>query len=325
MGQIVHIEDQFATTVEPRILEQYKDSSRWKACLKAVIDQMQVAEDASIELANILDFESDPPTGARLDWLAGLVNKKRLVGETDTAFFARFVSELGARTAGTPDNVIYNAALLSGDPQPLYMDEAPATFLVYDGPRFQVVSEGISTEEGEQITTEEGEPIGTEPTLTWGGGGRIQLSRAQVKKMAPAGVLGLPGAAIMLDNDIVFTTYDEDPAKRKLILAAAYDDTIEREVVLADNNGTVMMTAQSTPIRVTLQGSQVADIPVIETEWNGVPVDAVRIKDLPDAGYDSAYMVRDSSAGGTTKIDEDEVGLQMQPSGTNTLRFFKRT
>ena len=54
------------------------------------------------------------------------------------------------------------------------------------------------------------------------------------------------------------------------------------------------------------------------------PTELPVIKDLPDAGYDNAFMVRESDAGVTTKIDEDEVGLQMQPSGTNTLRFFKR-
>lgn len=273
--------------------------NRFQGLLKAVVDVLlQPIDDAVVASQNLANL--DDATGEWLDTLGLIAGLKRNYEETDANFRTRIRIELSSDNAGTPDNVIYNAALLSGDQQPLYMDEAPATFLVYDGPRF-------------------------DENMEWGGGGRIQLSRAQVKKMAPAGVLGLPGAAILLPDDFVFTTYDEDPTKRKLILAAAYDDTIEREVVLADNNGTVMMTAQSTPIRVTLQGSQVADIPVIETEWNGVPVDAVRIKDLPDAGYDSAYMVRDSSAGGTTKIDEGEVGLQMQPSGTNTLRFFKRT
>lgn len=294
-----HIENHWNSTVVPSILEQYKDSEKWQAMLKAVIDQMQIAEDAAAEFMTILDFKSEVPTGDRLDFIAGLVNVTRFAGESDEFFYTRFLTSLSVRNAGTPDNVIYNAALLSGDPQPLYMDEAPATFLVYDGPRF-------------------------DENMEWGGGGRIQLSRAQVKKMAPAGVLGLPGAAILLPDDFVFTTYDEDPAKRKLILAAAYDDTIEREVLLADNLGNIVITPQSVPVRVKLTGPAVPTIPVIETEWNGVPVDAVRIKDLPNAEYDPAYMVRDSDAGGTTKIDESEVGIQMKPSGTNTLKFYRR-
>ena len=60
---------------------------------------------------------------------------------------------------------------------------------------------------------------------------------------------------------------------------------------------------QSVPVRVMLQGPSVPTIPVIETEWNGVPVDAVRIKDLPDAGDSNSYLVRDSDVEGTVKTD----------------------
>lgn len=301
MADIAHIGDQFGTTVEPRILEQYKDSERWKSCLKAVVDQLQLAEDATFELAHVLDFESETPTGERLDWLAGLVNLKRSEGESDTSFFARFLNAINSRNAGTPDAVIYGASVLSGDSEPKYMDEAPATFLVYDGPAYRTVN-GVKQ---------------------WTQGGH-QLTRMQVRKTAPAGVLGLPCCAIGLDDGTVLGTYEENEEDRQIILVAADDSTVEREVLLADNLGNIVVTSQSVPVRVKLQGSEVPNIPVIETEWNGVPVDAVRIKDLPDAELDSAYMVRDSDAGGTTKIDEDEVGLQMQPSGTNTLRFFKR-
>lgn len=301
MADIAHIGDQFGTTVEPRILEQYKDSERWKSCLKAVVDQLQLAEDATFELAHVLDFESETPTGERLDWLAGLVNLKRSEGESDTSFFARFLNAINSRNAGTPDAVIYGASVLSGDSEPKYMDEAPATFLVYDGPAYRTVN-GVKQ---------------------WTQGGH-QLTRMQVRKTAPAGVLGLPCCAIGLDDGTVLGTYEENEEDRQIILVAADDSTVEREVLLADNLGNIVVTSQSVPVRVKLQGSDVPNIPTIETEWNGVPVDAVRIKDLPDAELDSAYMVRDSDAGGTTKIDEDEVGLQIQPSGTNTITFFKR-
>lgn len=301
MADIAHIGDQFGTTVEPRILEQYKDSERWKSCLKAVVDQLQLAEDATFELAHVLDFESETPTGERLDWLAGLVNLKRSEGESDTSFFARFLNAINSRNAGTPDAVIYGASVLSGDSEPKYMDEAPATFLVYDGPAYRTVN-GVKQ---------------------WTQGGH-QLTSMQVRKTAPAGVLGLPCCAIGLDDGTVLGTYEENEEDRQIILVAADDSTVEREVLLADNFGNIVVTSQSVPVRVKLQGSEVPNIPTIETEWNGVPVDAVRIKDLPDAELDSAYMVRDSDVGGTTRIDEDEVGLQMQPSGTNTIRFFKR-
>lgn len=200
MATVKHIEDHFAETVEPRILEQYKDSERWKACLKAVIDQMQIAEDASFELAHILDMETEQPTGKRLDWLASLLNIKRMYGESDADFFARFKSDLQKNNAGTPDNVIYAAAMISGDAHPQYLDEAPATFFVYTGPR----------------------PDG-DGGIAQGGS---QLTRQQVKKMAPAGVLGLPGAAINADagsagNESFLADYDG-----KIFLMAADDSAI---------------------------------------------------------------------------------------------------
>lgn len=299
--ELQHVESHWNSTVIPSILEQYKDSEKWQSFLKAVIDELQIGEDAANELSTMLDFRSETPTGYKLDWMAGLVNVTRMSGESDTSLFTRFVLSLGNRNSGTPDFVIMSAAILSGDSEPKYMDEAPATFLVYDGPAYRTVN-GVKQ---------------------WTQGGH-QLTRMQVRKTAPAGVLGLPCCAIGLDDGTVLGTYEENEEDRQIILVAADDSTVEREVLLADNLGNIVVTSQSVPVRVKLQGSEVPNIPTIETEWNGVPVDAVRIKDLPDAELDSAYMVRDSDAGGTTKIDEDEVGIQMRPSGTNTLKFYRR-
>jgi hypothetical protein len=266
-----YIEDHFETTVKPRILEQYKESGRWQACLEAVVRKLQAVEDSALSISKAIDFKTETPTGAKLDWVAGLINVKRFSGESDEAFFLRFESMCGANTAGTPNNVIYNAAILSGDPRPQYFDEADCTFFVYTGAR----------------------PV--EPNSeTWEEGGR-QLSRAQVRKMAPAGVLGLPGAAI-LDAE---GNYITDAAGR-LILAVADDSTIERDVLLADNNGAIVISPNSVPVRVVLRGPSVPSIPTITTEWNGVPVDAVRIKDLPAAGDTNGYFVRDSDTEGTT-------------------------
>lgn len=299
--ELQHVESHWNSTVIPSILEQYKDSEKWQSFLKAVIDELQIGEDAANELSTMLDFRSETPTGYKLDWMAGLVNITRMSGEDDTSLFTRFVLALGNRNSGTPDFVIMSAAILSGDSEPKYMDEAPATFLVYDGPAYRTVN-GVKQ---------------------WTQGGH-QLTRMQVRKTAPAGVLGLPCAAIQLADGTLLGTYAENEEDRKIFLVAADDSNVEREVLLADNLGNIVVTSQSVPVRVKLQGSEVPNIPVIETEWQGVPVDAVRIKDLPDAEYDSAYMVRDSDVGGTTKIDEDEVGIQMKPSGTNTLKFYRR-
>lgn len=275
MDGFTYIEDHFETTVKPRILEQYKESGRWQACLEAVVRKLQTVEDSAFSISKAIDFKTETPTGAKLDWVAGLINVKRFSGESDEAFFLRFESMCGANTAGTPNNVIYNAAILSDDPRPQYMDEAPATFFVYTGHR---------------------PIIGTDE---WERGGR-QLSRSQVKKLAPAGVLGLPAAAIRLDGGKLLGTYADNDNERKLIVVPASDRTISREVLLADNNGAIVIAPNSVPVRVVLRGPSVPSIPTITTEWNGVPVDAVRIRDLPAAGDTNGYFVRDSDTEGTT-------------------------
>jgi hypothetical protein len=203
----------------------------------------------------------------------------------------------GANTAGTPNNVIYNAAILSGDPRPQYMDEAPATFFLYTGPR----------KDSSQ----------TEAPYTADGGAH-QLTRAQVRKLAPAGVLGLPGAAIRFADGSLM-----GDAEGRLMLMVADDSTVEREVLLADNLGNIVVSSAGVPVKVKLTGSSALSIPLVETEWEGTTVDAVRIKDLPDAGEYGSYMVRDSDTEGTTKIDESEVGLKMAAAGTNTLKFYR--
>ena len=297
MDGFKYIEDHFETTVKPRILEQYKESGRWQACLEAVVRKLQKVEDTAFSISKAIDFKTETPTGEKLDWLAGLINVKRLSGESDQSFFLRFVSMCGANTAGTPNNVIYNAALLSGDTAPQYMDEAPATFFVYTGPR----------KDSSQ----------TDAPYTASGGGH-QLTRAQVRKLAPAGVLGIPGAAIRFADGSLM-----GDAEGRLMLMVADDSTVEREVLLADNIGNIVVSSAGVPVKVKLTGSSAPSIPLVETEWEGTTVDAVRIKDLPDAGEDGSYMVRDSDTEGTTKIDESDVGLKMAAAGTNTLKFYR--
>lgn len=292
-----HIESHWNSTVVPSILEQYKDSAKWQSMLKAVIDQMQIAEDAAAEFMTVLDFKSEVPTGEKLDFIAGLVNVTRMPGETDSMFFTRFVTSLGYRRAGTPDFVINSAKFLAQDPSPQYMDEAPATFFVYTGPRKNASQ--------------------TEAPYTADGGAH-QLTRAQVRKLAPAGVLGLPGAAIRFADGSLM-----GDAEGRLMLMVADDSTVEREVLLADNLGNIVVSSAGVPVKVKLTGSSAPSIPLVETEWEGTTVDAVRIKDLPDASEYGSYMVRDSDTEGTTKIDESEVGLKMAAAGTNTLKFYR--
>lgn len=244
--------------------------NRLQGLLKSITDELvQPLDDAAVALQDVANVET--AEGAWLDLIGKIAGVGRKIDETDENYRVRVRNALGFKNAGTPDGTIYSTALLSGDPRPQYFDEADCTFFVYTGPR--------PVEPGSE---------------TWEEGGR-QLSRAQVRKMAPAGVLGLPGAAI-LDAE---GNYITDAAGR-LILAVADDDTIEREVLLADNNGAIVIAPNSVPVRVVLRGPSVPSIPTITTEWNGVPVDAVRIKDLPAAGDTNGYFVRDSDTEGTT-------------------------
>ena len=288
-------------TTKNYVLPEGADN-RLQAVLKLSIDKLlQPLDDASISLQNALDM--DVASGKWLDLIGSIAGVERGYGESDTSYRNRIKNEV-ILNKGVPDAVIFSASLLSSDPHPQYMDEAPATFFVYTGPRPVVLrSEPVLTEGGQEMLTEEGDTIVTEPVPTWEQGGH-QLSRAQVSKLAPAGVLGLPGAAINAGDDLTEGNeeflVDEDG---KLILMEADDSTIERDVLLADNIGNIVVTPQSVPVRVKLTGPSVPSIPVIETEWNGAPVDAVRIKDLPDAGDWNSYFVRDSDVEGTVKTD----------------------
>lgn len=252
--------------------------NRLQAVLKAVIDELlQPVDDASVDIGRLADVGQ--AEGEWLDILGKLAGMKRFYQESDRDFRVRVEAALASDNAGTPDNVIYNAAILSGDPHPQYMDEAPATFFVYDGPR----------------------PVGD---FEWEQGG-YQLSSSQVRKLAPAGVLGLPGAALNVadpnEDPLLLVLDPEDEWGGKLLTFVADDSTIERDVLLADNIGNIVVTPNSIPVRVTLKGPSVPSIPTITTEWNGVKVDAVRVKDLPDGGDVNSYMVRDSDTEGTVK------------------------
>ena len=258
--------------------------NRLQGVLKAVIDELlQPVDDAAVNIGQLAEVSK--AEGEWLDVLGKLAGLQRYYQESDRDFRVRVEAALASDNAGTPDNVIYNAAILSGDPHPQYMDDAPATFIVYDGPVYE--------HRGENDDVLIKEP------------GIKQLTHAQVRKLAPAGVLGLPGAALNVadpDEDPLLLVLDpEDEWGGKLLVFVADDSNIELEVLLADNLGNIVITPQSVPVRVKLTGSAVPTIPVIETEWNGVPVDAVRIKDLPDGGDVNSYMVRDSDTEGTVK------------------------
>ena len=261
------------------VLEQYKSSPNLKGLIQAAVEECaQPLEDAAFNVQNFLDVTI--AEGEWLDVLGKLVNVKRNGGETDTDFRARIVAKAKEDSAGTPDNVIYNAAVMSGDPEPQYMDEADCTFMVYTGPRNEnAVPDGQSFDyehHGEGALT----------------GGADQLYARQVKKLAPAGVLGLVGAAIMTDEGLL------GDAQGRLILAVADDSTVTREMVLVNDNLVPVVNAQNQPVRAVIKGTTV---PKVEVNMGGQYFDGVRIKDLPDAGDVNGFIPRDSDAEGTRK------------------------
>lgn len=176
-------------TVKELVLEQYKGSPKFLAMLQAVIEEsVQPLDGCAVELADALDVYK--AEGALLDVIGKLVCNEREYGETDKDFRARIIGLANENRAGTPDKVIENVAALSNDPRPQYMDEAPATFFVYTP------------------------------------GGR-QLKKKEVQKMAPCGVLGLPGAAIRFADGSVMGDYDG-----RKFLAVADDESRERYVTV---------------------------------------------------------------------------------------------
>lgn len=265
--------------------------NRLQGVLKAVIEELlHPVDDAAVDIGQLADVSQ--AEGEWLDVLGKLAGQQRYYQESDRDFRVRVEAALDSDNAGTPDNVIYNAAILSGDSHPQYMDEAPATFIVYDGP---VYERHHPDTDGKEPYDELVKPAA-----------QRQLLRREVKKLAPCGVLGLPGAAIMMSDGRLLCTSDH----KKLILAVANDANSEVDIVLIDNGGHFILTSQQKVVKVSIKGDvRYQTTPV---HMDGVPgtVDCIRIKDLPDGGDVNSYMVRDSDTEGTVKsraMDESEL------------------
>lgn len=160
--------NQWPETVEPYIIEQYKESQRWQSILKAAVDLLQDADNALVDFSNILDIGNIRDPG-HLEFLASLVNVIRMDGESDAKLAERFFHRLGSNRAGTPDFAIESSALVSSCEKEavLFLEEFPASFLIF-------------TPKGKQ------------------------MDYSSTRKMAPAGVLGVSGAVIQFcDGDVM--------------------------------------------------------------------------------------------------------------------------
>lgn len=165
------------------ILSQFKDSEKLCGMIEIFISILQSLEKAAIALQHLLDIRN--ASGERLDFIASILRIERNIGESDEDFLERIIFIAGSRNAATGNNIIVNAEFLSGDSSPQMLEDADCTFIVY-------------TPQGKQ------------------------LARDKVKKLAGAGILGLPGAAITIADGSFLGTTDG-----KRILAVANDGDIE--------------------------------------------------------------------------------------------------
>lgn len=207
-------------TVKDLLLEQYRRDNtanvsgtlpddtvnRFQGLLKTLVDGLlQPLDDAAFDLQGMADIGR--ANGGVLDALGKIAGLIRAPGESDASFRSRIVEVLGSNDAGTPDRILKIAKTLSGDSFPQLLEEVAATYFVYT-------------------------PNG------------MQLSRSQVKSVSPAGVLGLPGAAVKTGDGTLLAD-----ANGKIILMVADDDA------LAD--GGVLVTELDEPI-MTEDGDNLA-------------------------------------------------------------------
>lgn len=182
-------------------LDQYQSSPKLKALIQAMVKNGQPFEDAIDRFTRWANI--DEAEGEWLDILGSLRNFQREAGESDSDYRQRLKSDILVDNSGTPDNVIDNARELSGDENPQYMDE--------DNPDDPLdVAFFVYTPNGRQIL------------------------QAKVRKLAPAGVLGIAGAAIGQGDGSLLADADG-----KLFLMAAEDANIGTgSLLVAESDGT---------------------------------------------------------------------------------------
>lgn len=111
---------------KPFILEQYKEATKWNACLKAVLDQYDDVENYAWNIASITDLLGllgDVPTGGKLDFIGGLVGLARNTGEIDSDYYARLIDYINAKDSGTIEGIIKRAISIVQTNEVTYIEE----------------------------------------------------------------------------------------------------------------------------------------------------------------------------------------------------------
>lgn len=147
------------------VITQYSASSNLRTLCSKIVNSFQSIEDCCPRISDFCSI--DLAEGFWLDLIGRLKNIERYAGEKDLSYKNRIKYEISLDYAGTPRFVIQRAVDISGDPKPTYLEEFHQN---------QSCVVFIYTPNGKQINSN------------------------FVKNICPAGVLGVPAAA-MTDGD----------------------------------------------------------------------------------------------------------------------------
>lgn len=149
------------------ILEQYKNSSRLRGVIDALLAQCDDLESAFFEILGSIDLQT--AIGPALDYLGEIVGVIRKPGETDEAYRTRIYQYRDLQGAPTPEGLRAALQLLTGQtniglypnwPAELYWVPPHAEEYELSQLVAESVTSGVSLVQGTFLRCEPGEPWG---------------------------------------------------------------------------------------------------------------------------------------------------------------------
>jgi hypothetical protein len=149
------------------ILEQYKNSSRLRGVIDALLAQCDDLEAAFFEILGSIDLQT--AIGPALDYLGEIVGVIRKPGETDEAYRTRIYQYRDLQGAPTHEGLRAALQLLTGQtgiglypnwPAELYWVPPQAEEYELSQLIAESVTSGVSLVQGTFLTCEDGEPYG---------------------------------------------------------------------------------------------------------------------------------------------------------------------
>lgn len=115
--------------VDAQLLEQYKESTNFRALLDLLMAPFTAAEEGLQELMTLLNI--DTAEGAQLDILGRIANEPR-AGRSDVDYRAILKVWFTSKQSGTPEDILRTIRELTGLPGPFqYIPEYPAGFFIF--------------------------------------------------------------------------------------------------------------------------------------------------------------------------------------------------